>query len=353
MIVYRYVALQILSGLVITTAVLLPLFSFLDLLDQLDDVGKGTYQIRDAFLYTAWLLPRRFIQLSPFIALLGTVVALGKLAAHSELNALRIAGMSPVRISLIPLGVGLVFLVVVALMEHFVAPQLQQKAIATRAVALDKSVELGRNLGIWSRDRRNVLRIGEMVHTRRAADVEIMVFDRDGLLESYIFAGNANFTASDMWELRGVTIKTMAGEQIKTVHMESMQWTSFVEPDQIPILTKSPESLSPVELFEHVRFLRATNQEANAFALALWRKAGGAITTIAMVLLSIPFVFGSVRTGLGNKLVFAAMIGIGVYLFDQIVSNVGLMLHLSPALTALAPGVLLVILANLWLRRVT
>lgn len=353
MIVDRYVALQILSGLVITSAVLLPLFSFLDLLEQLDDVGKGTYQIRDAFLYTAWLLPRRFIQLSPFIALLGTVVALGKLATHSELNALRIAGMSPARISLIPLGVGLIFLVVIALMEHFVAPQLQQKAIAVRGVALGKSVELGQNLGIWSRDRRHVLRIGQMVHARRAADVEIMRFDENGLLESYIFAGNANFMTSNMWELRGVTIKTLAGEQIRTVHLESMQWASFLEPDQIPILTKSPESLSPMELLEHVRFLRGTNQDSDAFALALWRKAGGAITTIAMVLLSIPFVFGSVRTGLGNKLVFAAMIGIGVYLFDQIIANVGLMLHMSPALTALVPGVMLIVLANIWLRRVT
>src|SRR4051812_47770897 len=106
-IINRYLALQIVMGLGIATAVLLPLFGFLDLLDQLDDVGKGTYQVKDAFLHTALLLPRRFIQLAPFIVLLGNVIALGRLAVGSELTALRVAGLSPTRISLAPLAVGL------------------------------------------------------------------------------------------------------------------------------------------------------------------------------------------------------------------------------------------------------
>src|SRR5665647_825186 len=104
-IINRYLAIQVLMGLGIATAVLLPLFSFLDLLDQLDDVGKGTYRVEDAFLHTALLLPRRFVQLAPFIALLGNVIGLGRLAVNSELTALRVAGISPLSISLPPLGV--------------------------------------------------------------------------------------------------------------------------------------------------------------------------------------------------------------------------------------------------------
>jgi lipopolysaccharide export LptBFGC system permease protein LptF len=102
MIIYRYIAYQVLIGFIISTAVLLPLFSFFDLLDQLDDVGRGTYRVIDAFTYTAMLLPRRFIQIAPFVALLGTVIALGKLAVNSELIALRVAGLSPLRISFAP-----------------------------------------------------------------------------------------------------------------------------------------------------------------------------------------------------------------------------------------------------------
>lgn len=351
-IIYRYLALQVLMGLGIATAVLLPLFGFLDLMDQLDDVGRGTYQVQDAFLHTALLMPRRFIQLAPFIALLGNVVALGRLAVGSELTALRGAGMSPAGISLAPVAVGLLLLLFITVLDQFVAPRFQQKAISSRAVALEKSAALGKDLGIWTRDERNILRIGEILHAGRAADVELMHFDDSGFLLTYTHAKYADFIDGDLWELTDVTTKTFTGSRIESVSTDSKKWKSFLNPDDISTLTKSPESLSPIELFLHVRFLRATGQEADAYALALWRKVGGAVTTIAMLLLSIPFVFGSVRGGLGTRLVLAAMLGISVYLFDQIVANIGLLLHLNPALTALFPGLLLTALAVLWLRRI-
>lgn len=349
--IYRYLVLQVLIGLAIATAILLPLFAFLDLLHQLDDVGKGTFQVKDAFFYTGLLLPRRFIQLAPFIALLGNVIALGRLAVGSELIVMRAAGVSPLQISLAPLSVGLVLLLTDVLLDQFVAPQLQQKAISTRAVALEKSAALGKGLGIWTRDERNILRIGEMVHAARAADIEIMHFDENGFLKSFTYAKNADFIGDDVWELSDVTTKAFTGNRIESVSTNSLKWKSFLGSDDISTLTKTPESLSPIELIQHVRFLRSTGQEADAYVLALWRKAGGALTAVAMLLLSIPFVFGSIRAGLANRLVLAAMLGMSVYLFDQIVANAGLLLHMNPAIVALAPGLMLITLAVFWLRR--
>lgn len=354
LIVNRYLASQVFMGLCIATAVLLPLFSFLDLLDQLDDVGKGTYRVKDAFLYTGLMLPRRFSQLAPFIALLGTVIALGRLAKNLELTALQIVGISPIRVSIAPLVVGFILLIFIALLEQFVAPKLQQKAILHRAMALEQSVQLGKNLGIWTRNERNILRIGEMITSKTAINVEVLHFDEDGFLLTYTHAEYAKIIDDNLWELRKVISKafTKNEEKIKSISMDSMQWESFVNPTDISTLNKSPESLSPFDLFQHVRFLKNTGQEADAYELALWRKVGGAFTTIAMLLLSIPFVFGSSRTGFANKLVLAVMVGISVYLLDQIISNAGLLLHFPPALTALFPGLALILIANIWLRRI-
>ncbi len=352
MIIYRYIANQVFICMLIATAVLLPLFSFFDLLDQLDDVGKGTYRTQDAFLYTFMLLPRRFIQIAPFIALLGTVAALGKLAINSELIALRVAGVSPFRISLAPLGVGLLLLLTMAALEQFIAPQLQQKAISYRAVALNQSAELGRGLGIWTRNEQNILRIGHMLHAKRAADIEILHMNEAGFLSAHTHAQFADIVANDTWTLTDVTVRTFSDNQILSTHANVARWASFLNPEDISTLTKPPESLSPTELLRHVDFLRSTSQDADAYALALWRKIGSALMTIAMLLISIPFIFGSIRAGLGNKLVFATIIGIAVYLTDQIIANAGLMLGLNPIFVALAPSILLILIANLWLRRV-
>lgn len=352
MIIYRYIAYQVLIGFMIAAAILLPLFSFFDLLDQLDDVGRGTYRVKDAFLFTAMLLPRRFIQIAPFVALLGTVIALGKLAVNSELIAMRVAGLSPLRISLAPLGVGIVLLLSVAILEQFVAPQQQHKAITYRAIALEQSAELGKNLGIWTRNEQNILRIGHMLHAKRATDIEILHLDREGFLLTHTLAQYADIIDDDNWELSNVVIRTFKDNQILATRTNTLSWPSFLNPEDIQTLTKPPESLSPLELVRHVEFLRSTGQDADSYALALWRKVGSALMTVAMLLLSIPFVFGSIRTGLSNKLVFAALIGIAVYLLDQIIANAGLILRLNPAFIALVPGLLMIILANVWLRRI-
>ena len=78
----NYIVRHIVSGLCIAAAILLPLFCLFDVIEQLDDVGEGFYQTKDAFMYVIYLIPRRFIQLAPFIALLGTVIGLGRLAVR-------------------------------------------------------------------------------------------------------------------------------------------------------------------------------------------------------------------------------------------------------------------------------
>ena len=148
-----------------------------------------------------------------------------------------------------------------------------------------------------------------------------------------------------------MTIRTFENDQITLSRHDTYEWQSFLNPEDILTLTKPPESLSPLELARHVEFLRSTGQDSDSYALALWRKVGSALMTIAMLLLSIPFVFGSIRSGLSNKLILATLIGMAVYLLDQIIANAGLILHLNPALVALAPGLTMILLANLWLSR--
>ena len=349
----RYLMEQIFLGLLVAAAILLPLFSFLDLLEQLDDVGEGFYTVQDAFVYVILLLPRRLIQLAPFIALLGNVVALGRLAINQELITMRAAGMSPARISASSLKVGLLLLLILAILEQFIAPPLQHDALMRRSQALEQSTELGKGLGVWSKDQKYMLRIGEPGSIYRMEEVEIFLFKEDGLLERYIRADYANIINDAEWILRNVTLKTIGNLDISSRTIEAMEWRPFLDAEQIATLTRPPESLSPQELYQYINYLRETDQQDDPYTLALWRKLGGGLITIAMMLLSVPFVFGSVRTGVAYRLVLAGLTGLCVYLLDQIVSNVGLLLGLSFPIVALAPGLILLIIAKLWLDKFT
>ena len=348
----RYLIKQISIGIVIASLVLMPLFSFLDLVDQLEDVGTGFYKTSDAFLYVLLTIPRRFIELAPFIALLGNVTALGRLAINLELISLRSAGFSPARIGMASMKVGMALLVLIAALELLVAPPLHQQAIAHRSAALDQSTELGMNLGVWTRNDRQILRIGNLRHDTRAANVEIFNLDNNNSLSEYIFAEGFDIVSDQEWTLHNVIRKSFVDDKIVLSNTDSMAWTTFLDPGQISTLTKPQESLSPVELFQYIKYLRDTGQEADVYAVSLWKKPGGTLTMLGMLLLSVPFVFGSVRTGFANRLVLAGITGIVVYLLDQIFSNTGLILGLNPSFVALTPGIVLIWLARVWLVRV-
>ena len=348
----QYLMKQISMGIFVSALALIPLFSFLDLIDQLDDVGTGFYQTSDAFLYVLLTIPRRFIQLAPFIALMGNVTALGRLAVNYELISLRSAGISPVKISTASLKVGFILLLIITALEFWVAPVFQQSAIAHRAAALEQSTVAGENLGIWSRNEQHIIRIDNLQLDTKSSAVEIFNLNDNGFISEYISAEGFDIVSDQEWTLYNVTSKLILEDEIISSRTSSMSWETFLEPEQISTLTKEPESLSPIELFNYIEYLRNTGQEYDVYALTLWRKPGEILTMLGMLLLSVPFVIGSVGTGFANRLVLAGVTGIIVYLLDQIFSNVGLILDLNPLLVALAPGTVLIWVARFWLGRV-
>ena len=351
-IVENYLMQRISVGLLIAAAVLLPLFCFFDLIEEMEDVGEGFYRLQDAFFIVLMLLPKRLIQLLPFIALIGNVIALGLLALNSEIIAMRAAGLSPANISVASFKVGLCLLLLLGVLEQYVAPYMQSKAIAHRLDALNQSAELGADLGIWTRDKYQVLRLGERIRTAYVEDVEIFTLDEQGLLRGYIHAQGAEIISNVRWSLHDVITKEFIDTRVSTTFSARMNWRPFLNSEQLATLTRPAESLSPTDLYRHIHYLMNTGQQYDEISLAFWRKFGTGLIMLAMLLLSVPFVFGSVRTGIGTRLVLAAITGICVFLFDQIFSNAGLLLNMNHALVALTPGLLLMLIGRLWLQRV-
>ena len=349
----RYLVGRILFGLVLSTLVLMILFSFLDLVDQLDDVGKEYFTVADAFFYVGLTMPRRFIQLSPFIALMGNVIGLGMLAMHMEIISMRASGVSPVQISRTSLNVGLTLVMIIFLLDQFIAPPLQQKALSLRAKELDQSTAFGGDLGVWARSERQVLHIaGEDTGGGIGSnDIELYILDNDGILREYIHGKRFEIVNNTTWKLYDVLKKDYDNGRITMQRMPVYEWRTFLESNQISTLNKPPDSLSPTELYAYVSYLKNTGQKYGAYSLALWRKMGGGLTTLAMMLLSVAFVFGTYRTGLTRSLVLAGLTGIAIFLLDQLVSNIGLVLDLNPPFIALAPGALLLVLSTSILRK--
>src|ERR1700739_460642 len=102
----RYIGLAALRSIFLVASGLTALFSLLEFVDQLHDVGQGNYRVADALIYVLLTGPSRLLRLVPVSMLLGTLFALGNMASDSELIAMQSAGMSRRQIAAAILKIG-------------------------------------------------------------------------------------------------------------------------------------------------------------------------------------------------------------------------------------------------------
>jgi lipopolysaccharide export system permease protein len=135
----RYFVASYLKGMVPVLFLLLTLFSFVALAEELEQVGEGTFKQLDAFLVILYTAPRRIVDLMPVTALLGGLMGLGALANHQELIAARSSGMSKARMARPVFEACLLVAALVVLMQSLVIPFTERTASELRSKALGRT----------------------------------------------------------------------------------------------------------------------------------------------------------------------------------------------------------------------
>ena len=364
----RYIAVAALRALGAVCAGLTSLFSLLEFVDQLRDVGKGQYRLIDALVYVLLTAPARLLQLMPASMLLACLFALGALATRGELTAMRAGGVSPGRIVGAVFKVGAATVISLFLLAEFVIPAAQQMAQAERASRLSSAQAARSGNSFWARGDHQYLNVRQFTDGNIPRDIYVYEFAGSGELQTLIQADHAEVRPDGTWLLKGVVRKQFTGDrsaaegiprsasgatrEIETDRLGSLAWRSFLRPRQASLLILPPESMQPVELYQYVRELERRHQPVGRYAQELWAKIDLPLAIAAMIMIAVPFVFGPLRTrGIGQQMMIGTLIGIVFSLVQQITIYLGELFNVSPALTATLPSLLLMALALYLFRR--
>ena len=349
----RYIGLALARSALLVILILLPLFTLLDLVQQLDDIGTGNYGLLDALIYEVFLMPSYLLSLMPFTALLGTSMALGGLAHTNELTAMRASGISIRRIGLATLKSGTLFILVAIAIMEWVAPPLHQQAIKRQSQALSGGDVLIQEHGSWIHQGNRFIKLPNIHEGRTLEDIHVFEFDPEKqLLKSYLHADQVEMKDRQQWLYKDLILKDYKQKDVITRHEAELVRQSYLTEKQLRVMEQPINSLPPTGLYQYLKFLRNSEQATERFEMVFWQKAIFPVTVIIMMLCSFPFVFGSLRTSsAGKRIVLATITGIAFQLVSQLLVNLGLMLNFSPLLTTLTPIVIIMILATVLMRR--
>lgn len=349
MILARYVVANFFGAAGIVLLLLLILFSFLNLADALDDVGKGTFSTADAIATVILTTPARIVDLLPVVVLLGSVLGLGAMANRQELTAIRAAGVSVWQLSRVLAIIVTVISVLAVAMQMYLIPLTERQAQDFRSRMFDQTERGGNEF--WSRRGHRIIRVGIVEFGRIPREIEIYELDTNGRLLRMLRAEKADVVSASTWLLYDVEEQVLEADAVLRRFLPNVRWDSFLSAEQLSTLIAPSHSLSSYDLYHYIRASEDSGLDTREHEALFWQQVSLPLALFAMGLLGLPLVLGGANSrSTGARTVFGAAVGVAFYLFEQITSHVAILIDLQPAATALAPAALVLCAALVAIR---
>jgi len=333
-------------------AVLIALVLILMTLDLLGESGKilAIPGNGDAELwhYVALRIPLLVSRFLPFSVLLGTLIAFVGLNQHSEVVAMKAAGLSAHQI-LAPLIVASIG-IAIALFAFNETVVVKSGRVVTAWSDNDyKPVppESGILSNVWLLSGDDLVRAGIVVGFEQNLRVDRMsIYDRGGgILQRVITADRAVPRASGDWLLQNVRIYDANMNVI--VRRRAMTALAGVTPGQLRLAKVDPTQLDYWTLKRRIAELEAAGRPTDEARAGLAHKISGPISTLLMPLLAAVAAFGLARSG--QVLLRAALgmaLGFAYFVADNFSLAMGNAGAYPPLIAAWAPFLLFLLIGE-------
>ena len=351
----RYFARQIYGSVLFVLAGFIALFAFFDLINELRDLGKGSYGLQEVFTFVLLSVPAHAYELFPIVVLIGTLYVLSHLASNSEYTVMRGSGFSPARAAATLARIGAAFLVATFVIGEWMAPHAEEAAQKVRLRAMSSLMGDQLTSGLWFKDEGAFINVREARQADVLEGIQIYQFDSQARLALVTAGQRAEYQGDGVWKLQGVSQTTFTGEGPRIARHGELEWRSAVTPSMLDALIVKPERMSTWALYKYTQHLAGNRQKTERYEIAMWKKLFYPFATLVMMALALPFAYMQARAGMvGVKVFLGIMLGILFHMLNSLFSHIGLLQNWPPLAAASLPSVAFFLMALLlmwWVER--
>lgn len=320
----RYlIRVVVLGGLASTAAfgLLILIFGAIDELPKVD----ATYSVMDALTFVLLTVPGYLYDFYPAAVLVGGLLGLGGLAAHSELTVMRASGMSMLRLARPVLLAGVILALLGMLMGETIGAWGQEKANQMRAEARGSGVSVNLKSGLWLRDGDRFINVRQALVGGRLNEVRVFTINAQSLPDRIMTARYALSEGGDLWRLYDVRESTLStdppGGAVLVKSEPIRAHVRLFSQKILNIAVLNPRHMNILQLSAYVHYLNQNQLDASVYTSALWARVFAPISVLVMLFVTLPFVFAPQRGGGAGRWLFIAIVLGVVYLtLVQIVS---------------------------------
>ncbi len=283
---------------------------FFNFVSEVKQLGIGEYGLWEALLYLGVSLPGHLLRLFPMAALVGTLMGLNRLASHSELIAMQAAGVSIAGLVRMILSFGFVLVLVVGGIGEFLVPGWDEYAQQKKAFYLSSGQAIQTENGTWLRDGLDFIYM-------KKNQITLYQLDQDFQLKEAAIAQTMDYR-HHQWILSGLSKTQFFSDHTEVKKESKAIWHSQLNPEVLKITTHEViEQLSIRDLWRLMQFRKQAGLEVSPTAFMFWNKVLQPVTTLVMMFLGIPFIFGPLReASTGLRLLIGILLGFIFHLFN-------------------------------------
>ncbi|PPD48483.1 MAG: LPS export ABC transporter permease LptG [Methylotenera sp.] len=351
-IITRYLLKEITVNVLLITLALIAMFSFFDLIQELESLGQGNYGLGKVILFVMLSAPGHIYDVMPVAVLVGCMYSLGQLARHSELVVLRVSGISLYSLATTLLKVGLIFTLITFLVGELITPLSEKMAQRLRIRATDSVIVQDFMSGLWVKDGRSFVNVEEVLADTTLLNIHIYEFDNQFNLRTVSHAEKGLFE-DNQWHLKSVSQTHFEKDNNYVKHLDKATWRSLIRPELLNVLLVLPEKMSAWDLYAYIDHLSINKQKTTRYEMALWAKLVYPLASLVMVILALPFAFIQQRaTGASTKIFIGIMLGVLYQILNRTFVHLGLLNDWAPAFSAITPTALFLLAGLAMLRQI-
>lgn len=348
----RYIVKTVLASIGLVTLMLAGLQVFILFVNQLDDLGHADYGLLQAAQFVMLQMPYQVYLFFPMASLLGSLIGLGILAGNRELIVMRASGMSIGQITGAVLKAAFFLIVLVTLIGETLVPELSHFANDQRMQAMSGGQALRTARGVWLRDQNDFITIGKVLPDNTLENVYQFRFDASHRMQLSRKIERIEYV-NKAWIAHNTAETIISDNQTKARDIPEMVWDVTVKPSIINVSSSEPDEMTLHELRQYLRVQNRNHQAALTYQLAYWQRIIQPFTTVVMMVLAIPFIFGPLRSStMGSKLLAGATLGFGFNIINRFCGPVSQVFQWPPVAAALGPTLIFALIGIYLMRRV-
>ena len=345
MILYKYLFTRFIIGVFVSLSVLVSIEVFFSFTAELKYLDQGTYNFINILKYSILSLPKSILIMFPYAVLIGSMLSLGAMASDMEFISMHAAGVSIMKIISIIMVQAFLLSIIFYTISNSVVPEFTSLAESKKNSYLNKKVAFSHN-GVWFKDKNTFIKINEIYSDEKIKGVLMYKYDNNNILLSVKSIKDASFI-DNVWKLSGIEETIVHTDPISTIYLDEEIATSFIDKKLINIKTHKSESLSLKDVIRNISYLDSNNLDASIQKKIFWEKIFKPLSTIIMLFLAMPFIFGRHRSSnMSKRIVLGLFIGIIFFIVTSILPNLGMVLGIAPFINVLFPHLLFIIIGK-------